>query len=102
VEQWATGWMIRCSSPGRGWELFSSPQRSDRFWGPPSLLSNGYQQLFPWGVKRPGLEADHSLPSSVELKKAWSYTFNPPIRLHCVVLFYAFLISPCVLHVQAI
>jgi len=20
-----------------------------RLWGPPSLLSNGYQELFPWG-----------------------------------------------------
>jgi hypothetical protein len=35
----------------------------------PSLLSNGYQGLFP-GVKRPGREADHSPPSSVEVKNA--------------------------------
>jgi hypothetical protein len=34
------------SSPGRGWKCFSSP---DRLWGPPSLLSNGYQGFFPWG-----------------------------------------------------
>jgi hypothetical protein len=47
VYRWATGWMIGCSSPGRGWEYFSSP-RPDRFWGPPSLLSNAYQGLFPW------------------------------------------------------
>jgi hypothetical protein len=26
--------------------LFSSPQRPDRLWGPPSLLSNGYLALF--------------------------------------------------------
>jgi hypothetical protein len=38
------------------------------------------------GVKRPGLEADHSPPSSAEVKNAWSYTFTPPIRLHGVVL----------------
>jgi hypothetical protein len=37
------------SSPGRDWEFFSSPPRPDRLWGPPSLLSNGYQVLFPWG-----------------------------------------------------
>jgi hypothetical protein len=29
--------------------------------------------FFP-GVKRPGREADHSPPSSAEVKNAWSYT----------------------------
>jgi hypothetical protein len=38
------------------------------------------------GVKRPGHEADHSLPFSAEVKNAWSYTSTPPIRLHGVVL----------------
>jgi hypothetical protein len=38
------------------------------------------------GVKRPGREADHSLPSNAEVKKAWSCTSNPTIRLHGVVL----------------
>jgi hypothetical protein len=37
--------MIGSSSPGRGWEFFSSPPRPDLFWGPPRILFNGYQSL---------------------------------------------------------
>jgi len=33
----------------QGWEFLSSPQRPDRFCGPPSLLCDRYQGLFPWG-----------------------------------------------------
>jgi len=33
----------------RGWEFFSSPPRPERLRGPPNLLSNGYQVLFPGG-----------------------------------------------------
>jgi hypothetical protein len=29
------------------------------------------------GLKRPGREADHSPPSSAEVKNAWSYTSTP-------------------------
>jgi hypothetical protein len=29
------------------WKFFSSPPRPNRLWGPPSLLSNGYQGLLP-------------------------------------------------------
>jgi hypothetical protein len=33
------------------------------------------------GVKWLGREADHSLPSTAEVKNAWSYTSAPPIRV---------------------
>ena len=29
---------------------------------------HGYQGIFPWGLERPKHEADHSLPSSAEVK----------------------------------
>jgi hypothetical protein len=32
---------------------------------------------FSLGVKRPGREADHSPPSSAEVKNVWSYTNTP-------------------------
>jgi hypothetical protein len=35
------------SITGGGWDFFSSPLCPERLWGPPSLLSNGYQGLFP-------------------------------------------------------
>jgi hypothetical protein len=38
------------------------------------------------GLKRPVREADHSPPSSAEVKNAWNYTSTLPISLHGVVL----------------
>jgi hypothetical protein len=32
-----------------GSEIFFSPYRPDRLWGPSNLLSNGYWRFFPWG-----------------------------------------------------
>jgi hypothetical protein len=57
--------------------IFPSPHRADRFWGPPSLLSNGYLSFFP-GVKGPESEADNSPPTSAEAKKTRVYTSTPP------------------------
>jgi hypothetical protein len=37
-------------------------------------------------VKRQGREANHSSPSSAQVKNMWSYTLSPPISLHGVVL----------------
>jgi hypothetical protein len=38
------------------------------------------------GVKRPGREADHSPPSSAEVKEWVELYLHSPIRLHGVVL----------------
>jgi hypothetical protein len=38
------------------------------------------------GVKQLEREADHSPPSSAEVKDVWSYISTSPIRLHCSVL----------------
>jgi hypothetical protein len=40
-------------------------------------------------IKRPEREADHTPPSSTEVKNAWSYTSTHPLRLHGVVFNYA-------------
>jgi hypothetical protein len=49
VLRWATSWMTGGLNPARSWGFFSLPPRPDQLWVPPSLLSNGYQELFPWG-----------------------------------------------------
>jgi hypothetical protein len=57
--------------------IFSSPCNPDRLWGPPNLLSNGYQGLSA-GLKWKGSEADRSPPIGGEVKNMWSYTPTPP------------------------
>jgi hypothetical protein len=61
-----------------GSRMFTSPYRSDRLWGPPSLLSNWYRRPFSTEIKRQWREADHSSPTSAEVKNTWIYTFTPP------------------------
>jgi hypothetical protein len=51
--------------------------------GLPSLPFCGYRGSFP-GLERPGLEANHSPPSNVNVKSGWSYTAYPSIGLHGV------------------
>jgi hypothetical protein len=60
-----------------GARIFSFPCHPDRLWDRPNLLYNGYRGFFP-GLKRQGLEADHSSPTSAEIKKMWIYTSTPP------------------------
>jgi hypothetical protein len=78
---------LQAGRPGfnfrKGQRFFSSLPHPDLLWGPPSLPSNGYRGFFPLG-KAAGREADHSPPSSAEVKNAWSYTSDRP-RLHDAV-----------------
>jgi hypothetical protein len=57
--------------------FFFSPRNANRFWGPPSLLSNRYRGPFPQRIKQPEREADHSPPTSTEVKNTWIYTTPP-------------------------
>jgi len=52
--------------------------RSDRPWGPPSLLYNRYR-VFPGGKVRPGRAADHWPPSSAAVMEEYSYTSTHPL-----------------------
>jgi hypothetical protein len=63
--------------PGWGKGFFSIPMRSERFWDPPSLLSNGYMGLFPQRIRRPKSEAVHWIPVNADIKNSWSYTPFP-------------------------
>jgi hypothetical protein len=63
--------------------LFYSPKRPYRLWGPPSFAFNECLLSFQ-EVKRPGREANHSPPSSAEVKNEWSHTHNPPVYLNGV------------------
>jgi hypothetical protein len=52
----------------------------------PASYEIGTGGFFHPEVKRPGREADHSPPSSAEVKNAWSCMSTFSIRLHGVVL----------------
>jgi hypothetical protein len=51
--------------------FFSTPQRPDRLRSPLSLVFIGYRDALYLKVMPPGLEADHSPPSSADVKNVW-------------------------------
>jgi hypothetical protein len=65
----------RGSNPG-GSVIFRT--RTDRPWGPLSLLYNGYRFSFP-GVKRPGRDVNHSHPSSAKVQESRSIPLLLPL-----------------------
>jgi hypothetical protein len=73
----------RSSSPGRVKNfLFSTASRP--VLGPTQPPIQWVQGALSPRVKRQGREADHSPPTSTEVKKMWIYTSTPPLRLHDV------------------
>jgi hypothetical protein len=62
-----------------GNRLFSSPKRTDRLLGPPSLLINGYRGSF-LEIRQSGPDVNCSLSSNVEVKNEWSYIYSPYMR----------------------
>jgi hypothetical protein len=76
---WAMGWTIVVlgfdSQWGPGIFLFTSASR--RALGPTRPPIQWVPGALSLEVKRLGREADHSPPSSAEVKNAWSYTFTP-------------------------
>ena len=74
VQRLTTGWTVRDRIPvGTRYSALS-----DRPWGPPSLLLNGYR-VFPGGKVRPGRVADHIPRSSAAVMEEQSYTSTHPL-----------------------
>jgi len=56
-----------------GWTVDRFPAGSDRLWGPPRILFNGYR----------GMKTDQLPIFSAEVKNAWSYTSIPHTSSLC-------------------
>jgi hypothetical protein len=75
----------RDSVPGRGRRSFSTPQRPDPLWGPPSLLSNGHRRLFPRRKSGRGVKLTTRL-HLVSRSRMTELYLHSPTRLHGMVL----------------
>jgi hypothetical protein len=77
--------MIGGSSPGRGWEVFfTTASRPDL--GPTQPPIERVPRALSLWIKRPGREAEHSPPSSAEVKEWAEQYLHSPICLNDVVL----------------
>jgi hypothetical protein len=58
--------------------------------------------LFEWApwVKRPRIQADHSTPSSANLKNGWSYNSTPTVCLYGVSWDFTFYLSKYLIEVS--
>jgi hypothetical protein len=79
VKRWATDWtmgVLGCDSRRR-LRIFLFTTASITALGPTQPPIQWVPGALNLGEKRPGREADHSPPSSAEVKNAWSYTSTP-------------------------
>ena len=63
---------------------FPHPQKVQTGSGAHTAFCYGVLGDLSLGVKRPGLEVDHSSPSTAEVMNEWRYTSNHPTCLHGV------------------
>jgi hypothetical protein len=77
------GSRVRFSAGAGNFSFSTASRKALGLTQPPIQWEPGALSL---GLRRPGREANHSPPSSAEVKNAWSYTSTPPIRLHGVLL----------------
>jgi hypothetical protein len=68
---------IRGSIPRRGKTFFSTSQRPDRLWDPPSLLSNGYWELFPRVQNGPSVNLSVQLHLVLRSRMVKLYLHSP-------------------------
>jgi hypothetical protein len=113
-------WWVRVRVPV-GPSIFTFPYRLYRLWGLTQPAIQWVPRALAPGVKRPGRQANHSLPSSTEVKKPWIYIYPllhtslyfsvyiPCARcflvcIHCIYFFFSgiFVISTYPLHFCAI
>jgi len=80
------GSMIEGSSPGRGWNFFSSPPRPKPALGPTQAPIQSLLGALSLGVKEPGREDDHSSLFSAQVKECVNLYLHSQIRLYGVVL----------------
>jgi hypothetical protein len=75
-----TGWTaegVRSLSPGRG-RVFLLSTSSRPVLEPTQRPIQWVAGALSPGAKRPGREADHTPPTTAEVKNIWIYTFTPP------------------------